>query len=343
MKLVPIFLLFLLPIVAIGQDYRIYHRLINNAQRCYFLNGNTDSAFHYYDSAFARYDFVFAQDCFMAAQIAYYHKDSRYMAYLRKGFAMGITPKHLTLAPVFAPLVKDTIAFKKRFKDYAEQRKLYRHRLDTNVLANMIRLTCQDQANKRMADEAYAPRLEKTAAYLHSMMNTHGYPGEKLIGLTQADIMEELGQKGKDLRHYKWGRTMEDWEYVAQVSVTPILIHMLCPYYKYASYWDKFIMNGEIHPRDVAMFHDAALGRCFSNDTKATTQRGTLFGCGVYEKPTICYRMNFLTNHAVPPTYGRRATDSARTAMFISTIAIDSARDVIGRERGFKTGFGLFY
>lgn len=343
MRLLPAFLLFLLPVLGRGQDYRIYHQLINNAQRCYFLYSNSDSAFYYYDSAFAMYDFVFAQDCFMAAQIAYYHKDDRYLTYLRKGFTAGITPKHLTLAPVFAPLVNDSLVFRRKFKDYATLRKQYLGRINARVLEDMIRLTCQDQVDKRLADEAYVPRLEQTAAYLRVVMSKYGYPGEKLIGLTQADIMEELGHKGKDLRYYKWGRTMEDWEYVAQMYVTPIFIHMLCPFYKYTNYWDNCIMKGEIHPRDVAMFHDAIFGRYFSSDVKASMQRGVMYGCGVYERPAVCYRMNLLTNQSVPATYGRRATDSARSAMFISKMAVDSARDAIGKQRGFKTNFGLFY
>ncbi len=333
------------PFLSFGQDYRIYHQLINNAERCYFLQGNTDSAFFYYDKAFAAYSFVFARDCYLAAQIACYHKNEKCTPYLRKCFEMGIDRQQLLLSPVLAPVAKDSTAFRKRFKEYGALRKKYLARIDAALLADMIRLTCKDQTDKRMPVADYAPRLLQTTNHLAGVMRRYGYPGEKLIGLSQNTIMAELGQPQKEVHNYTWGRTLQD-EYMSidQGWTTILYIHMRCPFHKFTAMWGNFIGRGEVHPQNVAIYYDAIFHTFFLPDKRDRDNMTQLFECGGFERPNGWYMMNKMSKDVVPaPYYNRHKVDSMRSTLYLPSIALDSAKRAVGKIQGFKTSFGHYW
>ena len=54
--------------------YITYYRLINDAERWFFLKKNVDSSLHYYDKAFKQYDFLFIRDIMNVAQISFFAK-----------------------------------------------------------------------------------------------------------------------------------------------------------------------------------------------------------------------------------------------------------------------------
>ncbi|MCF8448848.1 MAG: hypothetical protein K9G49_03160 [Taibaiella sp.] len=322
-----------------GQDYRQYHALINNAERCYFLDNKSDSAYIYYDSAFSRFDFVFARDCFLAAQLAYYDANKKYEQYLRIGFANGLSPEHLQISPVFHTLVSGNVLFKKEFPDYAVLRKKYLSRINVPVLKNITRIAVQEQTHKMLPTEQFTAKLSEHLAYIEYVIKNFGFPGEKLIGLLQPDILAELGYKNADYRAFSKGRATFDGEmyYIAQSLTTPILIHTRCPYQRLEKYWDKCIRNGEIHPDDVALFYDAGFNFLkFPHSEQISLAKD--FSCDRYFMPTACFRKNPLTRSVVSHI-SKRIVDSMRATIFINPLRVDSAKKAFGQVHRMPTCF----
>lgn len=325
--------------ISAAQDYRHYHTLVNNAERCFFLERNTDSALCYYDSAFKAFDFVFVKDCYMAAQIAYSQKDKRYIAYMRKGFAHGLQPWHMKLAPVFTTLVKDSLAMMRNFRDYPLLRKKYLAGIKVGVLRNIIRKAAIDLSEiQSMPDKIYADGAKKNVRYVEELIRSVGFPGDKVMGIFQSDIMNELGYPGQDITEYQWGRGMLDNDScLSQTLVTPMLLNRKCTYLVLRPYWLKLIGNGEIHPRDVAQLHDWMQVQWVRGDK--LKDLFDLFDCPPDWVTDGCYAVNMW--HDKSANYcNARVTDSLRAKMFIVPLAVDSAKAAIGSGLGFKTNFG---
>jgi len=361
MRVINIFLFLLYTIHATGQeDYRIYHKMINNAERCFFLENKTDSAYQYYDAAFAKFDFVFAKDCYMAAQIAYYNKNERYIAYLRKGFKNGIRPEQLKYSEILSPLLKDTLAFKKKFNDYQELRKAYLKRINVWALKKIIQNVCQDQSEKNIYhnddvpghEYEYYRKLYPHINFIETLTRQVGFPGDKLIGIDQVNIMKELGQDSADYMDL-YNQIYRDPKYhtektqfyscddcVAQTKVFPLLIHHVCAYQYFSTYWEKLIISGQVHPRDVAMLYDNIVDLYNPELDPSMIKKITdAFAC-TYSRPCGCYENNIFVHYK---TLGcnRHVVDSMRTALYINTLEVDSAKKNFGDHRMFKTTFGF--
>ena len=330
-----------------AQDYRIYHTWINNAERYFFLENKPDSAFHYYDSAFANYDFVFAKDCYMAAQIALSRKNDRYIAYLKKGFENGLTPRHLAFSKVLRP-ISDSTNFKKKFPGYQALRRKYLARIQINVRRMVMRHECEDQCEKNeLSPIPYSEKLNKHIEFIEHLVSSGTFPGDKLIGLDQNDIMKELGFPGEDYKdqyeHYKTHNVSasqfeECGECLAQAQVFPLLVHHYCIFNLLSSNWNKLIISGQIHPRDVALLFDNHLR--FGPD-KQWWQYNSYFYCK-NELDTKQYYKNNLFVHYRNIKIDNRVIDSMRKCLFMNTLAVDSARESYGKLLGFKTDFGFW-
>ena len=335
-------------------DYRIYHRWINNAERCFFLEGKTDSAYQYYDMAFAKFDFVFAKDCFMAAQIAYYNKSGKYADYLRKGFKNGLRSEQLKSSKILASLATDSVVFKKKFQDYKELRKL--------ELKKMIQHVAQDQSEKNMPysdndyqnEYEYYHKLQVHINFIEALIKQVGFPGDKLIGIDQDNIMKELGRDSSDYIDL-YDQIYKDPKYrvskmqfttcndcIAQTMIFPLLVHHVCIYQLFANYWQKLIISGQIHPREVALLYDNSL--LLYDLPKSEENRGSkianAFSCN-YTKPFGCYYINPLVYYK-NINCDRAVIDSMRTALYINTIQVDSFKQIFSDKYGFKTSFGFF-
>ena len=312
-------------------DYRIYHRWINNAERCFFLEHKTDSAYSYYDLAFSKFDFVFAKDCFMAAQIGAYNGNDNYLTYLEKGIKNGLTYKHIRLSPILVQSIKDNSAFKKKFPNYATLRTVYLKRINVDFLTRMTRMCVQDQSQKLLPEKQYAPILYKNILSVEATINSVGFPGEKLLGISQADILQELGRKRQDYHDYPWGHNFDgDSESIAQESVLYLFIHQRCSWSMFEKYWDKLIALGQAHPRDVAMLHDEEYHLAYLPHEVAEN-----YSCH-YGYPFGCYRTNAWIDYTVI-NYSRQTIDSMRQALYINTMAVDSAQKVFIEKHNFRS------
>ncbi len=363
-RLIRAFILLILICIVVNayaqDDYRIYHRWINNAERCFFLDGKTDSAYRYYDMAFSKFDFVFAKDCFMAAQIACYNKSDKYISYLRKGFKNGLRPDHLKYSRVLAPLIKDSTVFKKKFNDYRELRKIYLKRINAVVLKQVIKHVSQDQSEKNFiysdkdweGENAYAKKLGRHISFIEALLKQVGFPGDKLLGIDQADIMKELGYDSSDYidlynliykdPKYHTGRGQFEIcdDCISHEHVFALLFHQVCAYWLFSKDWEKLIISGEVHPREVAMLYDEFAELYYANADQVRNKKiANIFGCGSICLPG-CYKTDQFTDYK-SPNCSAHITDSLRMALYINTLAVDSAKYIFGDIHGFKTKFGF--
>ncbi len=357
-----IFFIFSATCVYAQDDYRVYHKLINNAERCYFLDNRNDSAYKYYDLAFSKFDFVFAKDCFMAAQIAFYSKNERYISYLKKGFKNGLRPQHLKYSKILMPLLRDSIAFNRKFGDYKELRKIYLKRINVSALKTVINHVSQDQSEKNMAYSAniyentyeYNKKLQRHISVIESLIDRVGFPGDKIIGIDQADIMKELGQDSSDYMDlynliykdpkYNTGRMQfaacDDC--ISQEKLFPLLLHHVCIYQLLHTKWEGLVISGQIHPRDVALLFDNTL-RLYDDPADATNCKriSEIWGCD-YVRPPGCYKSYVFVDYK-KLNCDRRTTDSMRSALFINPLVVDSAKKAFADIHGFDVSFGPMY
>ncbi|MBX2905360.1 MAG: hypothetical protein KF744_04935 [Taibaiella sp.] len=320
-------------VIAKGQSYFNYHRLVNSAERCFFLENKTDSAYFYYDQAFADFDFVFAKDCFMAAQIAYYNKSNKYIAYLKKGFKNGLKWQELKLSPVLKPLISDTVGFKRKFKEYPAQRKAYLRRINWHVWKHVRDDFIADQKEKLLPAEQYGHLVAGRIATLKALVDIVGFPGDRLIGISQLNMMKELGENGED---YPGGMSSPDvYDGLSEHHLFPLLIHYPCSYDVFEKDWLRFIEKGQVHPGDVALLYD---NRWLKLNQWHKSQY-TEFLCG-YTTPKGGYRkFSFIP---YPRDLKWDTVDSMRAALFINPVAVDSAKHAFGSTHGFNTEFGYW-
>lgn len=313
--------------------------MINNAERCFFADHKTDSAFAYFDSAFTKFDFAFARDCFMAAQIAYYRRDKRYTNYLRKGFRSGLQPAHLRYSPILSPLANST-RFAKLFPDYKELRKKYLSGISPRILKTIIEHVCADQSEKNQhhMDNAYAQTLLPHIAFIQTLIRSGYFPGEKLIGIDQPDIMQELGYDSSDYMdlyntryHLPQYHTVASqfescMECISQDHVTPLLLHHPCSVYTFSSYWDKLIANGQLYPRTFAYIND----HWFSK--RQTFSPPSAFNCYDY-RPKMCFGVNPFSDYS--PNISHESIDSLRKHYYVPSLATDWAIKQYEKDSGF--------
>jgi hypothetical protein len=54
--------------------------------------------------------------------------------------------------------------------------------------------------------------------------------------------------------------------------------------------------------------------------------------------------MNRMSKDVVPVSYyNRHKIDSMRTTLLLPTVAVDSAKRAVGKQRGYKTSFGHYW
>lgn len=321
-----------------AQDYKLYHELVNRAEICFFSKNNPDSAFYYYDKAFATFDFAFASDCFMSAQMAYSRKNPKYIGYLNKGFQNGIRREDLSLSKAFAPLT-DQRTFSAIFPSYTSLREKYLKRIRTGLLRRVSRDVSADQQEKNSDMNTYAPIINKRLANFETLTKANGFPGDKLIGLSQENIWAELGL---DTAYYRISFDGSYYTALGQTEIFPMLVHHECVYSWLKNYWGGWILKGEIHPREVALLYDNML-RLYDSPTFPQSQGRRIaeaFVCE-YGKPYGGYGINMFVswpNLKIP----RRITDSMRERLFINPVYVDSLKKEYAESRGWKTSFGFW-
>lgn len=242
--------------------YLTYHALINQAERCYFIENDVDSSLAYYDEAFRKYNFVFLKDLINAAQISVFEGNIKYREYLLKGFKYGLQMKHLHSFPLFQPLIYD-ITSDTSFSEQAKQnREIYLKNINYEYLLKVYDLGIEDQIQKSQPDELYAIKKRNSIQKIKVWINKYGFPSSKIIGIDDKDIFKNKGKPDFDLdnRKYKFSSnidyyTTEDESFSNTIPLI-LLIHNQCAFLELQEILYTAMLKCEIHPREIGCLFD---------------------------------------------------------------------------------------
>ena len=174
-------------------NYITYHRTIVQVQQL-IAHQEYQKALNLYKQVFSTYDFVFVNDYKVATQLALYTgRNKEAFDYLKKGIANGWNLKAIKKNQFLHKLLSDP-EWKNIESQYNLLHKAYQVSTNTKlrkVVKKMLRkdqwkalgalFTRSSKGQDRYAEKRFAPHSEKQLEKLNMIMNTYGYPGEKLI------------------------------------------------------------------------------------------------------------------------------------------------------------------
>jgi len=177
-----------------GQDYIEYHRTFNRIDEDVLFQKYT-VAIERLDSIYSNYDFIYAKHCIKALQICITANDSiKADKWLEKCFKHGIpvwiirtneiTNKSLTFSTT-----------QKTLNNFDSLHSIYTASIDTNLLKRIDNLLTIDQKYTRKVNDGFVLFIpfywlqwginnKRQFKQLKQIIETYGYPEEKLIGLS---------------------------------------------------------------------------------------------------------------------------------------------------------------
>jgi hypothetical protein len=318
-------------------SYLVYHELINQAEKSYYLRNNVDSSFYYYDKAFSNFSFIFLKDLLNAAQISAFTNNSRTKEYLQIATKYGFEIKHLTFFPLFKPitneLLNDTI-----FTNQAKRnRSIYLKNINYTCLLKIYDLGIVDQIDKNKPDEEYSILKKKTISTLIDIIKEFGFPSSKLLGINSESIFEEgLKKPQYDLnkRKLRYSNTLsyykaEDTSFNFTKTMT-ILIHNKCAYKELETMLYNAFLKGEIHPREIGCLYD----NLFSNCSRFESCSIPDINEGIFYLNLFAKFSNFSLN--------RDKINSLRAKWKIVELEVDEKKKEFEVQYGFKLFHGFW-
>lgn len=190
-----IFLLFLLQASKLsGQNYVEYHRTFNRIDEN-ILSNNYAEAIKQLDSIYSKFDFIYAKHCFKALQICIAANDSiKADKWLEKSFKQGIpiwvirineiTNKSLTYSTT-----QNTL------NSFDSLHSIYNTSINTKVREKIDSILIIDQKFTQKMNSGFVlfkpiywlqwgVYNQRQLKLLKQIIETYGYPGERLIGLS---------------------------------------------------------------------------------------------------------------------------------------------------------------
>ncbi|MFO7723250.1 MAG: hypothetical protein R6V49_08525 [Bacteroidales bacterium] len=179
---------------AFGQNYIDYHRTFHRIDED-VLAQNYPLAVNRLDSIYANYDFIFAKHCLKALQICITANDTiNADKWLAKSFKQGIPlwmirTNEITRKSLTYPTTQKT------FNNFDSLHSIYKASIDTSLSKKIDSLLTIDQQYTRKVNDGFV--LFRFSIYwlqwginnkrqfqvLKQIIETYGYPEEKLIGL----------------------------------------------------------------------------------------------------------------------------------------------------------------
>lgn len=270
-----------LSINVLAKDYKAYHLGIIEAEKEVFVNKNYKVGLQKYISILSDYDFVFLTDCITALQISVFNMDKQsFNQLLSISFKNGLIPRSLKKISYItnSELYKNNNINIDSLFDVNVKK--YYKRINVDVLKSVYDLYAFDQLNKNpKKNEAlsaynrrYNAEIKITYNKLANIILTYGFPSDKLIGIEQKDIMNKLGSKYIDMIDYYYDfKKLEGYNIKAdqfkieELAFSSTLFHTIFHHYgkvySYPNYFDdsiymKEILNGNVHPKDLAAILD---------------------------------------------------------------------------------------
>lgn len=331
MKYIIYFLLITLNTLAQEVNYIQYHKDINKAEEFFFLKNDVDSTLYYYDKVFNSYEFIFVKDLMNAAQIAIF-SNKPYQKYIEQGFENGLKLSHLKKYPLFSKISLQLATDKKILKSYHEGRKKYISRIDFDYLDKIYKMAISDQQLK--SNKNYDDYVLKTTDKLIDFTKSKGFPGEKLIGVSDSTIFKEINKPHLDLYEQRKKDPnlfymLSDEHILAQHWPIIMLVHNDCAYKLYHKTLLDEIKKGNIHPRDVGLIYDNMFRYIKSGNSSY---------CGIINYKGV-YRLNMFTNYSKFKDVEQ--TNKMRASLYIVSTNVDEKKIDYEFDYGFRffTGF----
>jgi len=175
-------------------NYQRYHQRVLQAEE-HLIDSAYRQALDEYTSMLTTYDFIFVRDLKIATQVAWLVRDTAMaIHFLEKGMLAGWERKEIRRTD-FLDALRLTNAYRELDKKYPTLRSQYESSLDQTLRKQVQRLFKQDQwkalgallrigrkAKDRYTERRFAPQSEEHLQALSTILETHGYPGERLIG-----------------------------------------------------------------------------------------------------------------------------------------------------------------
>ena len=110
---------------------------------------------------------------------------------------------------------------------------------------------------------------------------------------------------------------------LSQQMINLIMYHNFCSYSKLKDVWLKEIKKGNIHPRDVALFHD------------------NMYRSYECSKPKIPFMNNIFAPYTKEQKKMIKKINEQRAKLFITTLEIDALKKEYEERYGFKFLWGF--
>ena len=175
-------------------DYTQYHLQVLIAEEHIALE-NYSRAIQRYEELFNQFDFVFLRDYQRATQLAYHAGDiQKTKEFMKLAISAGWSIKSIRKNKFLSPF-RQSIHWKSIKKEYKSLREHYENRLDPELRQRVKKMYSRDQwkalgalfkfsdkAQDRYAENKFAPHSKIQMIEFQEILNSHGYPGEQLIG-----------------------------------------------------------------------------------------------------------------------------------------------------------------
>ena len=314
------------------KDYTNYHKNINKAEEFFFVKNNVDSCIFYYDKVFSEYDFIFVKDLVNASQIAFFKK-KEYKKYIILGFKQGLKIEHLKQIALFKSIYSNLLNDKKLQDKFVINRKIYLKKIDYKYLDWIYKITIEDQKSKNLKDYD-SSIIIKTILELKDSIKNKGFPGERLIGISDSVIFKAIGKPYLDLKkRIKNDKSLNyitsDDEILAPKWPEIILVHNFCSYNLLKEDFKQQIKEGNIHPRDVGLIYD--------NSYRVTSGLFPSY-CGNVNLKGV-YKLNLFVPRYVYEKADLKLTNQMRSNLNIVSVEVDNKK----KEYEINSGFKLFW
>lgn len=175
-------------------DYLQYHQQIIEAEKL-ISEENFNAALSQYERVFDTHDFVFLRDYQVAAQLALFLNDKKKaFHFIKEGILAGWELKAIKKNKYLFQLNKES-EWKSIVTGYDSLRIAYNKSLNQPIRNKAKEMFTKDQrkafgalfrigdkAQQKYAERKFAPHSEKQLFELIAILESAGYPGEKLIG-----------------------------------------------------------------------------------------------------------------------------------------------------------------
>ena len=176
------------------QDYEFYHQQVIKAETL-IASENYTEALLLYEQLFIDYDFIFLREYQIASQLAFYDGNiQKSLEYIKQGILSGWEIKSIKKNEYLTPLFKDEV-WKLIEKEYPNLQAQYESKLNQNIREQVKKMYAKDQkkalkallrlsskSQDKYAENKFAPHSEQQMAEFSAILESNGYPGEKLIG-----------------------------------------------------------------------------------------------------------------------------------------------------------------